>query len=170
VSKFFRDYDLSPSDVLIGYNVSAGKPTRLWALEKAAELIHNIRKYLPDATVILISSPDDRERGVRLRSMCGGNAIHVPSGLNILDVAALLNRVNALISPDTSLIHIARSFKVPVVGLYPRPEWNLNRWRPYGQSDGVVRSTSEGDIFDITVDQVFAEFCAVYEKRRVISP
>jgi ADP-heptose:LPS heptosyltransferase len=84
-----------------------------------------------------------------------------PEGYSIHEVSALLAGLDMLISPDTSLVHIARSFGVPVLGMYPRPEWNLNRWRPYGQAEGVVMSGDDGNIFDITPEQMIEGYRAL---------
>ena len=63
-----------------------------------------------------------------------------------------------MITPDTSLVHIARAFNVPVVGLYCQYMKNFLLWKPYNQQYGSVVSNNNDDVFDITVDQVFNEF------------
>ncbi len=87
----------------------------------------------------------------------GGATVRlVPPGLSILAISAIVARLSLLISPDTSLVHIARSANVPVVGLYPTAKWNLERWYPYGQPDGlgVVVAPSGGLIADILPETV----------------
>jgi ADP-heptose:LPS heptosyltransferase len=78
----------------------------------------------------------------------------VPPKLSILDVAAIIRKLGLLISPDTSLVHIARGFKVPVVALMPNK--TLRRWRPFGQEQGMVVCKTGDHIHDITVDEVFS--------------
>ena len=63
-----------------------------------------------------------------------------------------------MITPDTSLVHIARSFKVPVIGLYSRFMKNFMLWRPYDQEVGSAVSGNDDNIHDITVDKVFENF------------
>ncbi len=142
----------------VAYNLSAGSPTRYWAEEKSRELLRRILDYRPDSRIILFTVGSDRERANRLISMLGERAVNVPEGMSLIDASALLSRMDLLISPDTSLVHIARSFHVPVVGLYSRFMYNFMLWRPYMQEDGAVVSGNEHNIHDITVDQVFDAF------------
>ena len=88
----------------------------------------------------------------------------MPPGLSLLEVSALISRLDLLISPDTSLIHIARSFDTPVVGLYSRATKNFRRWRPYRQDDGAVVGDHHDNIYDITAEQVF-ERCRQVRQR-----
>ena len=85
----------------------------------------------------------------------------VPNGLNLTEASAVISKLDVLISPDTSLVHIARALRVPVVGLYSRFQKNFLLWRPYDQDVGAVVSGNDGNIFDISVNDVFRTFVRV---------
>ncbi len=144
----------SPSPVRIGYNLSAGSPTRVWAAEKSVKLVNRLLNRYSDSYVILFTIPTERDRALEIQKRAGGRVHLIPDKLDLLSVSALISKLDLLISPDTSLIHIARSFHVPVVGLYSRFMRNFLLWQPYDQKDGAVVSDNEHNIFDITVDQV----------------
>jgi ADP-heptose:LPS heptosyltransferase len=158
---------LSGDGDVIGFNLSAGKPTRLWPIEKAIRLVQGLVETDARRQVLLITAPADRSRGEAVMAAVSTRVSMAPAGLGLLDVSALLFRLRLLISPDTSLIHIARSARVPVVGLYSGARKNLIRWRPYGQSDGVVAADSEGDLFDVSPDAVLAEVRTVLARTAV---
>ncbi len=139
----------------IGVNLSAGSPNRVWPDEKVRELIGRIRTHFNQPRVILMCVDRDRQRAEKLAIECGDCVIPVPPGLSLQEVSAVIAQLDALVSPDTSLIHIARSFRVPVVGLYSRFMNNFKLWRPYGQFEGAVVSASEVDVSGISVDLVF---------------
>ena len=103
-----------------------------------------------------------------LVKMLGDRVVNVPEGLSLVDASALLGKMDLLISPDTSLVHIARSFRVPVVGLYSRFMYNFMLWRPYMQEEGAVVSGNEHNIHDITVDQVYDAFVTLVEKETAV--
>lgn len=153
---------------LVAVNVSAGKATRLWADEKYASLMAGIARFIPEATLVLISDPADRARGERIIARTEARICHIPESWSILDVAALLAQSTIVVSPDTSVVHLARAFQVPVVGLYPRPQWMVDRWKPYGQTIGVVRSDDDGDIADISPEAVMAAFRDLTRQEKVI--
>lgn len=141
----------------IGVNISAGKPNRIWAEGRFVELLSGLARQCPQHRIALFFAPADRERAIRIQRESGGAARLLPPELDILQVAALTKRLALLITPDTSMTHIARSFAVPVIGLYSSHERNSAEWRPYGQSFGLVQANAEDDIFDITAEQVLAE-------------
>lgn len=155
---------------VIGYNLSAGSPTRLWSREKSSALVKSILGDIPDALVLLIATPAERSRAVAIQAEVGGRSAVVPDHQSLLQVSAIISGLDLLISPDTSLIHIARSFRVPVVGLYSRFMKNFLLWRPFGQEHGAVLSGNDDNIHDITVEQVMTSVHEVLAEMRVEAP
>ncbi len=151
----------------VGYNMSAGSPTRVWAEEKSIALVKKILAHNSGCHVILITTPSERKRAIKLKEQVGGNIDIVPDKLNLTEAAAMIRHLDILISPDTSLVHIARALKVPVVGLYSRYMKNFLLWRPYGQQTGAVVSGCDENIFDITVDQVYHTFVDVANQQKL---
>jgi len=151
---------------LIGLNLSAGKPNRIWPDDRAVDLSRRLTGGAVDRHVVVIVAPGERSRGEKAVSQMEKGVTLVPAGLDLIEVSALISRLDLLISPDTSLIHIARSFGVPVVGLYSRARKNFRRWQPYRQPDGSVVSSDIDAIHDITVDQVFDRVRQVLERVR----
>jgi ADP-heptose:LPS heptosyltransferase len=163
-NRFIESLDGAGEQTLkVGFNMSAGSPTRMWAEEKAVDLLKRITNKYENCRIILSTVPSERRRAEKLRQMLNGNVVLVPDGLSLSGVAAIIKYLDVLISPDTSLVHIARSFRVPVVGLYSRYMKNFLLWRPYDQKTGAVVSGSDDNIFDITVDQVFDTLSAVLD-------
>jgi heptosyltransferase III len=81
--------------------------------------------------------------------------VFVPQNPDILEVAAILERMQMLISPDTAMVHLASALKVPVVGLY----YNIEKevlWRPFGVPYRTIVAPS-GKIEDIVVEDVLRQ-------------
>ena len=131
-------------------------------------LLKKILALDPDHRIILISTPSERKRAERIKEKVGANVELVPDRLNLTQVAAIIRHLDVLITPDTSLVHVARSMKVQVVGLYSRYMKNFLLWRPYGQETGAVVSGCDGNIFDITVDQVYDTFVELVQKQKPV--
>lgn len=153
---------------VIGYNLSAGAINRIWAKEKSTELLQKIIAQSSDNHILLFTTPDERERAKPLLDALSENVYLIPENLSLTSVAALIKYLDILISPDTSLVHIARAFDVPVVGLYSKFMKNFMLWRPYDQKVGAVVSSNEHNIFDITVEQVFDTFKILTESRKTV--
>lgn len=153
---------------IIGVNVTAGEAMRLWPDEKWVSLIGRLAKGHQDCGFIIIVPPEDRQRGEAIVRRGKGRIVIVPDQLGIADVCAMVGVLDGLITPDTILVHAARSYHVPVVGLYTRFMDNYHMWYPYGQPQGVVLAESERTIADIPVEAVAAacESLLMTEKAR----
>lgn len=151
----------APGDI-IGINISAGRPTRVWPEDKTIALIQRLLDAYPDSRIVISADPKEHERAVTLAGEFAFRVDAVPSGLGLMDVAAIISRMKMLVTPDTSLVHIARSLQVPVVGLYTRFQKNFRLWRPYGQTTGAVISHNDYNIFDIEVEDVFQAALTLY--------
>ncbi|MBK7141274.1 MAG: glycosyltransferase family 9 protein [bacterium] len=154
-------------DLLVGYNLSAGSPTRIWAAEKSESLVRRLLDSQSDLKVILFTTPDERERGDALAARFDSRVYQVPPRMSLQEASALISQLDLLVTPDTSLAHIARAFRVPVVGLYSRFMKNFLLWKPFGQEVGAVVSGNDDNIHDITVDQVYEAFTQVMSSRKV---
>ncbi len=146
---------------VIGVNISAGRPTRVWPEEKNIELIGRLLDKYQSCHIVISSDPSERERAVDMAGKFSSRVDSLPEGLNLLEVSAVISRMKMLITPDTSLVHIARAFKVPVVGLYTRFDKNFKLWRPYNQESGAVISNNDYNIFDIEVGAVYQAVLAL---------
>ncbi|MDD5673854.1 MAG: glycosyltransferase family 9 protein [Chitinivibrionales bacterium] len=77
---------------------------------------------------------------------------------SILTIYEIIKHLTALVSPDTSLIHLASAHNVPVVGIYGTEKNNFNRWRPYCVPERIVFSP---DGYDLRATDVRAVHDAV---------
>ena len=158
----------STTDLIVGINISAGSPTRIWQLDKFVALINSIMDSRPNARIILFSVPDERDRVAEIATNFDSRVSLVSDGLDLEGVSAFISNLDVLITPDTSLVHIARAFDVQVVGLYTRFMKNFLLWKPFGQKNGTVVSDNDDNIHDITPLQVYAEFMKVSDFKQAV--
>jgi ADP-heptose:LPS heptosyltransferase len=142
----------------VGLNISAGSATRTLPVDKYISIANAINAGHPEFEFAVICVMEQRKEAERLVSGIKAKGHLVPENLSLLDVSAIVSRLDMLISPDTSLVHIARLMKIPVVGLYSGHERNFRFWRPYRQKHGAVVAKSIYDIHDIEPSQVVSEF------------
>jgi len=149
----------------IGFNLSSRGANRDWGLEKSGSLAEKILKDYPRAQIILITVPAERPKGEELERRLKGRAKHIFPNANLTEVSSLIKRLDILISPDTSLVHIARSFQIPVIGLYPEYKQVYKQWLPYRQPEGLVLSYGGDNIFNITVEEVYQVFLKMIKEK-----
>jgi len=160
-----RFYGGLPDDdsIDVGLNISAGSPSRSLSMEKYASVINALSKKYEHFRFIIFCVMDHRNDARRLIENCTVDIHLIPENLSLLDVGAIMKRLDTLITPDTSMVHIARLMKVPVVGLYSGHLRNFRFWRPYRQKYGAVMSKNRMNLHDIEPARVVEEFDKLYK-------
>lgn len=105
----------------IAINPITSKEERNWDLQRYAHLIdQTTRKY--DCHIILTggAAPKEQAKIQNIIDLCQNrkNISNSSGSLSLKQLAALLGKVDCLISPDTAAVHIASAMNTPVVGLY----------------------------------------------------
>jgi ADP-heptose:LPS heptosyltransferase len=159
-SRFFDK--IGKDKFIIGINISAGSRTRTLKPDKYKDITDGVADAIDNSVVVISCTMDDREIAEEISRSTRAVTRLVPENLSFLDAAACISHFHIFVSPDTSLLHVARLMKIPVVGMYSNHIRNFNSWRPYGQKHGAVISSRLTDIHDITPDQVIKEFRRVY--------
>jgi len=158
IANRFIDNLPEPESNKVAINISAGRPARTMDIDKFIDTAFLIKKEYPDSSIIIFCVMSDRDKAVSIKNKLNGNIEIIPENLSFLDACAILSRMNYLISPDTSMVHAARLFKIPTVGLYSNYDRNYYSWKPYGQKYGGVRSDNIYNIHDITPGDILNEF------------
>ncbi len=148
---------------LIGINLTAGAAGRTWPEKNVIKLADMLRKENSRNGILYISTPDKRDLALKLSEETGKGVFVIPENLSLRGVSAIIRCLDCLITPDTSLVHIARSFGVPVVGLYTRFMDNYKIWGPYGQDVGQIVSDNPDNIYDITPERVLQTYRKVID-------
>jgi ADP-heptose:LPS heptosyltransferase len=140
---------------LITLNISAGHKSRFWSVEKWAELGRVLQKQDKNVFIMVLGSPADHEEAEKIVASIGGKILpYAKKSLD--DFLAAIAASDLLISPDTSAVHAACAFGVPVLGLYPEPLWNFVSWRPSNANCRAVRAKGE-TVDSIPEDEVIKE-------------
>jgi ADP-heptose:LPS heptosyltransferase len=126
-----------------------------WEWQRYTELVQNLRRRFPTLAVGLGGTQDD-EAIVRQIAMQSG-AFVLPF-VPFHRYAATLHFARLLITPDTSIVHIAAARKVPAVVLYHRGDDGLLPWYPYRSpyralvSQGSINAIDVGDVVNAAVE------------------
>lgn len=143
-----------PANTLI-FNLSAGSPDREWTESQWGELICRIKQPL-----VLLAVGE--QMAVRTRLEKRFSQIRpCPETHSLQEAAAILEKGRLLVSPDTSMIHLAAGAGVPVVGLYQKGDLHLARFSPWQVTCRIVQSSTHrvADINPDLVWQAVKELC-----------
>jgi ADP-heptose:LPS heptosyltransferase len=158
VGKRFVEKLKEKYEVVLCVNLSVGHFIRSWPVEKFHELVGILQREYTDWAIVLNYAPSERYKADHIISDYKENVVAIPSGLNIRQVAGMMGSYDFLITPDTSLTHIASSFDLPSMVMYPGSDDNFNEWGPYNPKIRAIRSPHPDRIEQIEPQAVFEAF------------
>jgi ADP-heptose:LPS heptosyltransferase len=127
---FFRNHQIEGKEV-VGVNISPARGVRFWGREHFRSFIRGLIEKKPDAHILLLFQPSD-EAEAREIARPFPTVVLSPRTNSFDHFAALVERVNYLLTPDTSAVHLAAAFRIPCVVLYVQSNKQLRIWEPYG--------------------------------------
>jgi len=132
----------------IGVNISAGEPNRLWTEAKWRALLERF----PGERFVVLSGPDDLDAKRRLEEQCP-NAVASPPTRNLYEASCIVAKLRLLVTPDTSMVHVASATGTPVAGLYREAPQDISRFGPYAIPYEIVISPT-GEVSGIKPESV----------------
>jgi ADP-heptose:LPS heptosyltransferase len=140
---FLADWRVSSRVPLVLINISGSSPRKFWGVENFVALAREIARW--NVEVGLLSSPAD---GAVLQQIAAAAGVRsIPPMPRLEDFAAVLSFADLVVSPDTSIVHIAAALDKPVVTLTGQGDL-ATEWTPWGVPYRVV--TGPGLVPDIT--------------------
>lgn len=156
VSEFLNKNNLT-HNFLIGINISAGSDARFWSIENYVKLIDSLKNY--DAKILLLCEEKDYDKA----KVISKNNVPIFYNKSFNIFSAMISKLNLLISPDTSIIHIASAFKIPVFGFYVKYKTKDIIWYPYRSLfDCVI--TEEATLKNISYEEVANKLIPFFER------
>ena len=132
---------------LIGINISAGSEARFWGVERYRQLLSFFKTY--DANVLLLSTTRDLKHAIQIATK-NEPIFYSPS---FDEFAAMISKLNFLFTPDTSTVHLASAFKIPMFGIYVQYNTDHLPWTPY-QSKHEIVVTREPNFSNLSFEDV----------------
>ncbi|MCK4671252.1 MAG: glycosyltransferase family 9 protein [Candidatus Aegiribacteria sp.] len=147
---FWSGLDVAPEDC-IAINISSGGENRWWGMDRYREVCRGIISL--GMKPLLLYAPEHKERASTI-AMQEAEILISPLTPTVLHVAALLRDVRLLVSPDTSVVHIAASSGIPVVGMYLPFDPSLPKWYPWQVSSRILMSEDHRSLESISPESV----------------
>src|SRR6185503_13305977 len=135
-------------ELLVGMFPGAGNASRVWPLEKFAEVAdHLIRN--DRVRVIVFAGPEERALVPQMRAVFPSGTIFFDR-LTIPQLASAQARLTLFISNDTGPVHVAAAVGTPVIVLFDRPD--PHSYTPVGDQHRIIFSPA---VANISVAEVY---------------
>jgi len=118
---------------------------KVWPFENFASLESNLRNHNPRFRLVLTGSNAERSLGEKFQKHAP-TAIDLIDKTSVLDLAALMEKINLFVSSDTGALHVACARKTGIVALYGPT--SPQRTGPHPKSDNctILRAASISNI------------------------
>jgi ADP-heptose:LPS heptosyltransferase len=114
----------------IGFNLSGGFAAKYWGRARFIELALRVRQRHPGAEVLIFGAPDYAEEVAAIAAASGATAVAPVAAFSAF--AALLHQCDLLVTPDTSVSHLAAAWKRPAVVMFIQKDSQASElWAPY---------------------------------------
>jgi ADP-heptose:LPS heptosyltransferase len=134
----------------IHLNLEAKMEFREYGIPNSFELSKKLTESFPHTTVFWTASQHIASKTLAFLDQNDSNRIHYFPTESLHELIALVQGAVLVISPDTSIIHIASAFKRPVVGLYVM----RREWPPYKTPYRLLLSGKDNPVSSIPVEDV----------------
>ncbi|MFD2366655.1 glycosyltransferase family 9 protein [Pseudoduganella sp. GCM10020061] len=154
------DAQFPPGQELIVINLFAADAERNVARADAVALLRGLQAAAPEAVLCLMCTDATAATAFAVVEESGTGQVMNCEG-NLHQLFRLCERADVVVSPDTAVIHIASSFRTPVVGIYQNNGIKPVQWGPRGCASAVVLSQCPRTIQGFCVDEVVAQAAAL---------
>ncbi|MCG2714337.1 MAG: lipopolysaccharide heptosyltransferase II [Candidatus Omnitrophica bacterium] len=138
VNDLFKSFGIRQSDKLLAINPGASCPSKLWPLERFAEVALKLARA-HNLKILVLAGPKDMLLAdkIALRQELKGKVINLAGRSSISQLASILKRCVLFISNDSGPVHIASAVGTPVISIFGRSQPGLSpkRWGPLGKRD-----------------------------------
>jgi len=141
--------------LLIGINLEGAVPGKIITPENIEKICKKIYQVNNQVHFILISSPKKYNKIINLSKKMSLSCL-TPSYKTeeVLDVAALIQKCNLIITPDTSIVHIASAFNIPVISIHENNEESYRLFKPISHQSKTVFSEFSDKLEGYNVDKI----------------
>lgn len=141
------------TDVVL-VNLFAAEPNRTVVTEVAAELLKELTAALPQSELWLLCTGETLAQAEAAQMRSGVSCRIVNTQMDFTRLIAVCARADLIISPDTSLVHIASALGKPVLGIFQDDGIKSIEWAPRSVRSEIVIAPSNDSIHGFSVAEV----------------
>ena len=143
------------SKIKVGINLEGSFKEKQIQPEELKQICKGIYDNYSDIKIVILTTPNKSEKINKIISKMGFDfVIQSYATDTMLDVAALIEQLDLIITPDTSIVHVASAFDKPIVSIHENNKDSYRLWKPISTLSKTVFAKSSYGLFDYNVDQI----------------
>ena len=141
--------------IKIGINIEGSFPEKSIQKKELEKICVGLHNNFNNIIIIILTAPEKLLEKKKMISQLGLDYVVTSYSTDtIIDVAALIERLDLIITPDTSIVHIASSFDKPIVSIHENNKDSFRLWSPSSTLSKTVFAKSNYGLFDYNVDKI----------------
>lgn len=135
-----QDFDFAAGGPLVGFHSGKGLPLSIsrWPVDHFAALASRLQTDL-DARLVLTGGPDEIDLVGEVARRLPRPALNLAGKTELGLLAAVQQKMQVYVCPDSGPMHLAAAVGTPVVGIYALDEDFPHRWAPFGVPHVIIR-------------------------------
>lgn len=125
-------------EILVAIAPSSKMPAKVWPRDRFESLGQQILETYPDAKLIVLGGPEDKNLGDALCATWGQRSRNLAGTLSIFGSAETLRHCALYVGNDTGTMHLAAMVGTPCVALFSARDYP-GLWEPMGNHHIVLR-------------------------------
>lgn len=166
--KYENYFDKTKINIVV--NSKASSDSRSLSLEYLKELSLKLAKLKDNVVIYLMSIPSEFDSLNKLvEELDIENIKLLPKTGSIGEAAGILKYSDMLVSVDTGVIHIASTYNVPIVGIYPLAKESLGLFDPKSERYEIIRGTKKlNSIEGASLDKIVKSVNKILEEKSML--
>jgi ADP-heptose:LPS heptosyltransferase len=141
--------------IKIGINIEGSFPEKSIQKKELEKICVGLHNNFNNIIIVILTAPEKLlEKKKIISKLRLDYVVTSYSTETIIDVAALIEQLDLIITPDTSIVHIASSFDKPVVSVHENNKDSFRLWSPSSTLSKTVFAKSKYGLFDYNVDMI----------------
>ena len=141
--------------IKIGINIEGSFPEKSIQKKELDQICRGLYSHCSNIKIVILASSNQIIKKQKMISELGLDYV-IPSYTTetIIDAAALVEQLDLIITPDTSIVHIASSFDKPVVSIHENNKDSFRLWSPSSTLSKTIFATSRYGLVDYSVNDI----------------
>jgi len=144
---------------LIGVNLEGAVKGKKIEYEDLEEISRRLYKIHNNIKIIILSTPNNYQNVKKIIKKMGLDYVLMSFKTDtILAAAALITKFDLIITPDTSIVHIASTFDKPIVTIHENNKESYELFAPTSRLNRTVFSNSKNSLNGFSLN-LLTHFC-----------
>ena len=146
--------------IKIGINIEGSFPEKSIQKKELEKICIGLYNNFTNIKIVILTQPEKLLEKKKLILDLGLDYVVTSySTESIIDAAALIEQLDLIITPDTSIVHIASAFNKPIVSIHENNKDSFRLWSPTSTLSKTIFASSSYGLVNYSVDDIIESAC-----------